>query len=289
MADSNHPSVSVVIPTLNRAEYIGQAIRSVLEQNEPVSEILVVDGGSTDATREIAESFGAVIHWLPQEGKGAAGARNTGFRHARGSWIALLDSDDWWLKDKLRAQFYFLARHPGVDFIFGDMALVEAGSDNDTPEILDASAHQYLVTNAGRLDGILEHLFRFNFVPTSSVLFRKSCLEKVGFMDETLQHCEDYDYWLKFACRCRMGFVNQVLAKRRIHGGNTMRGAYLDNCEATLVVFDRMESWVANAPAAVKQARLAGISATHNRLGGYCFKRRDYSKAHTHLRAVWES
>jgi glycosyltransferase involved in cell wall biosynthesis len=252
----------------------------------PVSEILVVDGGSTDSTREIAESFGSLVRWMPQEGKGVAAARNTGFRRAQGSWIALLDSDDLWFKDKLRAQSDFLMLNPETDFLFSDMAVVTADADSDAPEILDPEAHRYLVSNPNHLDRILECLFRVNFVPTSSVLFRRACLERVGFMDESLGHCEDYDYWLRFACHCRMGFVNRVLVKRRMHDANTMRGAYAANCEATLHVLDRMQNLVAELPEAVKRARLAGISAAHHRLGGYCFKRRDYAKAHTHFRAV---
>jgi len=279
-------SVSVVIPTFNRAAFIGDAIRSVLEQSVTVTEILVVDGGSTDDTRKVAESCGKLVQWVTQEGQGVAAARNTGFRRAKGDWVALLDSDDLWYKDKLRAQFDFLSRHPDTDFVFGDMALFAADADNDAPEILDPEAHQFLVSKADNLDGILEYLFRFNFVPTSSVLFRRSCLERVGYMDESLKHCEDYDYWLRFACHCRLGFVNHVLVKRRMHDANTMRGAYADNCEATLHVLERMQNSVADAPKAVRRARLAGISLAHHRLGGYCFKQRDYVNADAHFRAV---
>lgn len=283
---SNNFRVSVVIPTLNRAKFIGDAIRSVQEQAVPVAEILVVDGGSTDSTREVVEKFGSPVRWMPQEGKGVAAARNTGMRRATGDWIALLDSDDLWSGDKLRVQLDFLARNPEIDFLFSDMAVVAAGADSDAPEILDPEAHRYLVSNANRLDRILEFLFRFNFVPTSSVLFRRNCLERAGFMDESLGHCEDYDYWLRFACCCRMGFVDAVLVKRRMHDANTMRGAYAANCEATLRVLDRMRERVADAPEAVQQARLAGISVAHQRLGGHCFKHRDYAGAHNHFRAV---
>jgi glycosyltransferase involved in cell wall biosynthesis len=278
--------ISVVIPTFNRAAFIGDAIRSVLEQSVPVTEILVVDGGSTDDTRKIAEGFGPLVHWLPQEGKGVAAARNTGFRRAKGDWIALLDSDDLWYKDKLRAQSDLLNLNPEIDFVFGDMALFTADADNDAPEILDLEAHQFLVSKADNLAGILEYLFRFNFVPTSSVLFRRSCLERVGYMDENLKHCEDYDYWLRFACHCRLGFVNRVLVKRRMHDANTMRGAYADNCEATLHVLEQMQGLVADAPEAVRRARLEGISLAHHRLGGYCFRQRDYVNADAHFRAV---
>jgi glycosyltransferase involved in cell wall biosynthesis len=258
VADSQlkDPRVSVVIPTLNRAAFVGKAIRSVVEQTAPVLEILVVDGGSTDGTREVAESFGPVVRFLPQEGKGAAAARNTGFRRAQGDWIALLDSDDLWLSNRLRAQFDLLAGHPETDFIFSDMAVVASDGDANLPEILNPEAHRYLVAGASHLDRILEYLFLTNFIPTSSVLFRRACLERVGFMDEELPHCEDYDYWLRFACHGRMGFVNRVLVRRVVHDTNTMRGAYVANCEGTLRVLGRMDNLVATAPEAVRRARL---------------------------------
>jgi glycosyltransferase involved in cell wall biosynthesis len=228
------PKISVVIPTLNSARFVGEAIDSILKQSVPVGEILVVDGGSTDETPAIVRAKSGLVQVLSQEGRGRAGARNTGLRRATGDFIALLDSDDLWAADKLAIQFDFLREHPEVEFVFGDMANFTDGESEDVPEILDAKVHDYLKQNPANPLRMLECLLKLNLIPTSSVLFKKTCLQSVGFMNEEFTHCEDYEYWLRFAENSRMGFVAQILARRRLHGSNAMNDAYVNNCEATL-------------------------------------------------------
>jgi glycosyltransferase involved in cell wall biosynthesis len=230
----NAPRVSVIIPTLNSGRYVGAAIDSVLKQSVPVCEILVVDGGSTDGTQNLVREKSELVRVLPQEGRGRAGARNTGFRRTAGDFIALLDSDDLWVADKLAAQLIFLGEHPEVEFVFGDMANFSGGESGDLPEILDEKVHDYLRHNPVNPARMLECLLKVNFIPTSSVLFKKSCLQSVGLMNEEFIHCEDYEYWLRFAENSRMGFVARMLVRRRLHGSNAMNDAYVQNCEATL-------------------------------------------------------
>jgi glycosyltransferase involved in cell wall biosynthesis len=234
------PRISVIIPTLNSVRFVGEAIDSVLKQSVSVSEILVVDGGSTDGTQELVRAKNPLVRVLSQEGRGRAGARNTGLRRASGDFIALLDSDDLWVADKLAVQFDFLREHSEVEFVFGDMANFTEGKCEDVPEILDAEVHDYLRQNPANPARMLEFLLKANFVPTSSVLFKKSCLQSVGFMNEEFPHCEDYEYWLRFAEISRMGFVARILAHRRLHGSNAMNEAYVQNCEATLTLLKRL-------------------------------------------------
>ena len=96
--------VSVVIPTHNRAQLVKEAIDSVLAQSQPVREIIVVDDGSTDATKNLLSNYGAKIQALYESGKGASAARNLGMRAATGTWIAFLDDDDVWLSNKIERQ-----------------------------------------------------------------------------------------------------------------------------------------------------------------------------------------
>ena len=239
----NTPKISVIIPTLNSARFLGGAIDSVLKQSVPVSEILVVDGGSNDGTVEVAQKIGGPVQILTQEGRGRPGARNTGLRRASGDFIAFLDSDDLWVPDKLAAQLDFFQKHPEIEMIFSDMALFKRPDDPDEPEILDADVHDYLrrdPVNPGRL---LECLFTVNFIPTSSVVFRKSCLQTVGFMNEEFLHCEDYEYWLRFAAHSRAGFLDRVLVRRRMHDANAMSDAFVQNCEASLLILNRWRKW----------------------------------------------
>jgi hypothetical protein len=121
-----------------------------------------------------------------------------------------------------------------VEFVFGDMANFSGGESGDLPEILDEKVHDYLRHNPVNPARMLECLLKVNLIPTSSVLFKKSCLQSVGLMNEEFIHCEDYEYWLRFAENSRMGFVARMLVRRRLHGSNAMNDAYVQNCEATL-------------------------------------------------------
>jgi glycosyltransferase involved in cell wall biosynthesis len=107
-------SVSVIIPTYNRAHSIGEAIKSVLEQDIENCriEIIVIDDGSTDCTRDIVTELGPNIRYIYQENGGAGAARNRGIKEATGDWIAFLDSDDRWLPYKLSLQFKILEAFP---------------------------------------------------------------------------------------------------------------------------------------------------------------------------------
>lgn len=232
------PNISVIIPTLNSARFVGEAIGSVLKQTVPVSEILLVDGGSRDGTIEVARQTGGPLQVLSNESGGRPGARNTGLRRVTGDFIALLDSDDLWVSDKLAVQLDFFHKHPEIEMVFGDMALFKQADDPDDPEILDATVHDYLRHNPANLERLLECLFAVNFIPTSSVIFRKSCLQTVGFMNEKFSHCEDYEYWLRFAANVRVGFLDRVLVRRRMHETNAMSDAYAQNCEATLLLLN---------------------------------------------------
>lgn len=111
---SNKPTVSVVIPTYNRAKYVTETIDSVLSQSYTDYEIIVVDDGSTDNTREALAPYMDRIRYIHQQNSGVSAARNRGIKAARGKWIAFLDSDDIWLPEKLAVQIKDISKYPGV-------------------------------------------------------------------------------------------------------------------------------------------------------------------------------
>lgn len=117
-------SVSVIMPTFNRARWVGNAIRSALQQMEAGDELIVIDDGSTDDTREVVAAFGERVTYVLGEHRGAGPARNLGLAHARGDLVAFLDDDDEWLPGKLAMQRGFLEAHPEVLFCFSDFQVV---------------------------------------------------------------------------------------------------------------------------------------------------------------------
>jgi len=194
------PTVSVLIPTYNRATIITKAIDSALAQTYQSVEIVVVDDGSTDHTREVIAGYGDKIVYVYQENRGIAGARNTGFRHCSGAYIAFLDSDDYWLPEKLSRQMELFRQHPEYGMVACQCASI------------DAQGNFRKKNRPGASGWILEALFYKNFIRTSAAVVTRHCIETVGYFDESLRECEEYDLWLRIAARFPIGFINEPLA-----------------------------------------------------------------------------
>ncbi|REJ92397.1 MAG: glycosyltransferase family 2 protein [Planctomycetota bacterium] len=176
---TSHPPISAVIPACNAESCLARAIESVFSQTHPVSEIIVVDDGSRDATSDIVRSFGDPVRLVRQSNAGPSAARNHGIRLARSEWIALLDADDAWLPEKLERQLPYLAE-TGVGAVHcpTDTCLAECEYEGELT---------------------FEMLWTHNMIGTSTVLLRKSAWEDVGGFDEDreLTCVEDYNLWLR--------------------------------------------------------------------------------------------
>lgn len=186
--------ISVVLPTHNRAAFLDRAIGSILNQRLPCGELIVVDDGSIDETptlvARLADRSTVPIRLLSQENRGAAAARNAGIRAARGELIAFLDSDDWWLPDKLALQAAAMAAAPEVriahsrEIWFRHGRRVNQKKKHDPPggDIFAASLAMCVVG-------------------MSTVMARRELFDRYGLFDESLPCCEDYDLWLRVGCR----------------------------------------------------------------------------------------
>jgi glycosyltransferase involved in cell wall biosynthesis len=181
--------VSVVIPTYNSAALVTQAVDSVLAQTVRPAEILVVDDGSRDDTRQRLAAYGDRVVPVVQENQGVAAARNHGVRRARGDVVAFLDADDVWHPRKLERQLDVLARRPDLGMLGTDVfdwpadAFPVAGDEPAAP--LDVIPWRRLVVK--------------NYFTTSAVVVRRPLLERVGEFDRRLQGPEDHDLWLRLA------------------------------------------------------------------------------------------
>ncbi len=183
-------TVSVIIPTFNRAAWVCEAIDSVLAQSVPPCEIIVVDDGSTDDTPERLNTYGHQISVLSQPNRGVSAARNLGIRHSKGRFIALLDSDDLWEKGKLACQIEFFRDHPDAMICQTGEIWIRRGK-----RVNPMKKHT-------KLSGmIFEPSLKLCLVSPSAVMIRRKLLDHVGLFDETLPACEDYDLWLRIACR----------------------------------------------------------------------------------------
>jgi glycosyltransferase involved in cell wall biosynthesis len=200
-----HPPVSVIIPTFNRVAMVTEAVASVLNQTYPNLEILVVDDGSTDGTAAALAAFGDRLRLLPQpRRRGVSAARNIGIAAARGDWLALLDSDDLWLPEKLARQMGYLADRPELLLCQTEETWLRRGVRVNKP-----LGHRLPAGNI-----FLPSLTRCLVSPSAVVLHRR-LIERHGGFDESLPAAEDYDLWLRLSWRYEVGLLPEPLIVKR--------------------------------------------------------------------------
>ncbi len=196
--------VSVIIPTFNRAQLVGEAVVSALGQEAVDFEVIVVDDGSTDDTRSVLAAFGAAIRPVFQPNRGVSAARNTGIRTANREWLAFLDSDDLWLPRKLRRQLDFLLERPDFKICQTEEIWLRNGRRLN-PRNYHQKPQGYCFPR------LLERCL----ISPSAVVIHRGVFDEVGFFDESLPACEDYDLWLRIGCRHPIGLVEEPFTIKR--------------------------------------------------------------------------
>lgn len=206
------PLVSVVLPVYNRAGWVARAVESVLAQTYTNFELLVVDDGSTDDTRRVLEGFGSRIRLLEQLHAGAEAARNFGVAHARGVFVAFIDSDDVWHPDRLSRQLP-LFRRAEVGLVFGNAALVDYR--RTSPVRLKRTFFDRVRPSRGH---VTEDLARGCFVPFSSVLVRRELLVGAGGFTPG-RVAADYLKWVELSVAWEFDYVEAPVFEYAIHPG----------------------------------------------------------------------
>ncbi|MEQ1727572.1 MAG: glycosyltransferase [Vicinamibacterales bacterium] len=211
------PLVSVLLPVYNRPQWIGRAIESVFAQSYPRVELIVVDDGSTDKTPDVIERFGPRVTSLRQPNRGAYAARNLGLARARGELIAFIDSDDSWYPDRLSSQVPLFDKSE-VGLVFGDAAIV----DHDGPVPSRRRVTSFETTPPRR--GLVSHHFVWgNFVPMSSVVVRRRCLDEVGGFPDSARLSADYLTWFRISLRHELDYVPSPVFEYARHQGSISR------------------------------------------------------------------
>ncbi len=200
---SDAPLVTVVTPSFNQARFIRQTIESVLTQSYPRIEYLVIDGGSTDETTAILASYGDRLTWVSEPDGGQTDAINKGWRRARGTIVAYLNSDDTYLPGAVETAVAGLRAHPEAGAVYGEGYHVdEAGRviDRYPTEPFD-----------------LARLADTCFICQPTVFLRRDVVERLGYLDGSLRYCMDYDLWIRLARISRFVYLPEYLAATRLH------------------------------------------------------------------------
>ncbi|NOQ32202.1 MAG: glycosyltransferase [Helicobacteraceae bacterium] len=191
--------VSVVIPTYNRASFLQRAIKSVLKQSKTVNEIIIIDDGSTDNTKELLSKF-PQVKYIYQKNSGVSSSRNRGIKEASSEWIAFLDSDDEWHKNKIEKQLEYHSQNSELFISYTDEKWIKDNKHINIPKKFK------------KIGGsIFNEILPFCNIAPSSVIVKKELFESVGYFDEELEVCEDYDLWLRIARSYEFGLVNEPL------------------------------------------------------------------------------
>jgi len=225
-----HPQISVIIPTKNRVDYITKSIESVLNQTFQDFEIIVVDGSSTNATKDIVRNLtdSRILYFSQKDKKGSSGARNIGISKSHGQFIAFLDDDDLWMKTKLEEQITMLRQNETFSLVY--------------------TSSSYVIQPDGRIIGlyhrptfdgnIYPHILEENLIGNcSGVLARKKCFETELF-DENLLALEDWDLWIRLGKKFLFKHIGGPLDAYRLHRRRMTR-SYSNVLQATKIMFNK--------------------------------------------------
>ena len=204
--------MSIVTPSFNQARYLEAAIQSVLSQNYPRLEYIIVDGGSTDGSVEIIKRYESKLAWwVSEKDRGQTDAINKGFAHAKGNFLAWINSDDTYEPNAILSAVKFLQQHPEVGLVYGDANYI-----NEDGRVI------------GRFPAAQTDLIRLRrgyvHIPQQAAFFRADLWRAVEPLDPSFYFAMDYDLWVRLATRSQVKYIPQTWANFRLHtSGKTIR------------------------------------------------------------------
>jgi len=226
------PMISIVTPSYNQAQFLEETILSVLSQDYPSIEYLIIDGGSTDGSVEIIRKYeDRLAYWVSEPDQGQSQAINKGFQRANGEILAWMNSDDVYCPGAMRAAVDFLRLHPDVALVYGRAELI----DGDGATLLPIPWEDFDVPTC---------ITRQRYpIPQPAAFFRREAVQRVGLLDERLHYCLDWDYWIRIAMAgLKISKIPQTLARCRLHRDSKTVGELLKPNEEMVAWVDRFFS-----------------------------------------------
>ena len=220
------PLVSVVIPTYNRAAFVGKAVDSVLNQTFTNYEVIVVDDGSTDDTREQLNKYGSRIRYIYQENRGVSAARNTGIAASGGEWLAFLDSDDEWQRDYLAEQMREATKVPGLCMQSANCLFTSLNGETETYFEINGSISAFKEKDYLLIANAFSFVISHGPWQLGSTIFRRDAATKAGLFDTTLTLSEDLDFMARVALEGPFGLIKDELVNiyRRCESTESLTG-----------------------------------------------------------------
>lgn len=256
MASSEFPLVSIITPSFQQAAFLEKTIRSVLDQDYPNIEYMVVDGGSTDGSVEIIKKYAdRLAWWVSEKDHGQAEAINKGFARARGEYIAWVNSDDGYLPGAVAEAVKALQEHPEAGFVYGNVRVVDA--------------EERVLNELHYADWKISDLMSFHIIGQPAVFMRRSVLLKAGFLDLSYHFLLDHHLWLRMALNGGMVYKPRLWAEAHYHEGCKNLAQAAEFGREALRIVDWMNSSPEFSPYLKTSQQRRTIHAGAERINGF--------------------
>lgn len=259
MPEPANPRFAVIIPAFNASATLRQAVDSVLAQTYAPHEIIVIDDGSTDATAQVARSYGTRVTLISQGNSGVSAARNAGARAANAEWLCFLDADDWYYPERLAAYAAMIRDVPDLEFLTGDFDYVDAQGNHLRRSMESMPAGQAILARAREGRAVMEGEVLGDFVgahfgDTHTLTVPRATFLALGGYSTGFAVCEDVNFLIRLcALSRRVGVVCKPTAAYRIHGNSATRSDPLRAQQQTLLALKALVPQLKASPSAIRR------------------------------------
>lgn len=243
MIATTYKSISIITPSYNQGRFIEKTIQSVLSQNVADLEHVIFDGASTDNTVEILKQYNTHINWISEKDNGQTHAINKGIHATSGEIIGWLNSDDIYYPGSIKKVLDYFSKNPDIEIVYGMANHIDENNQFINPYPVE--------------EWNFERLLFTCFICQPAVFFRRNIFKKYGLLDESLQYCMDYEYWIRLAkAGVKFGYMNTTLAASRVHAdtktlGSRLKAHYETNSMLKKTMGKTPDRWLSNYAHAV--------------------------------------